>query len=460
MIVDYQFIPQKNAFVVSYINAKGNIKYHEFKAPKSSWEICENNKNSKKLNWDGRAVAKCDLKWMSKFDIYEFMYNLSDENEIFKMNLPNITSIDIEVETLDSMPKFQDFVNQAEGRVLTIAFTSGNNVCVFGLKEISSDDISSIQNKIKHYLRSQEKSYNFKYVKFDSEQKMLQTFMREIIPRISLQTGWNYEKFDWTYLMNRCQKYGIIPKTVYPETKMKTDIYPYHVLVLDLADIFKRFDRSVSVKENNTLDWVSANVLGVKKVPYDGSLNQLYNKDYNLYVFYNAIDAALVELLNKKLQLLEMICLISYMAKIPIVKAPYPSHVAESLVANSYYDDNKVVVYEKSDGIEPEGYEGAYVKDLEPGFYSDVMCADASSMYPSIMRGFNISPLSYVGKFEKEEVDIYNERGYITTKTGVVYEKTKTPMNKRLTDLYNTRLSYKSENKEIFKIIQDLSKNS
>ena len=73
---------------------------------------------------------------------------------------------------------------------------------------------------------------------------------------------------------------------------------PQHKLIVDYKAIYEKWDRTVDVKENGTLDFVSEAALGIKKIKYPGTLQDLFNKDFPQYVFYNAIDGILVELLD------------------------------------------------------------------------------------------------------------------------------------------------------------------
>ena len=47
-----------------------------------------------------------------------------------------------------------------------------------------------------------------------------------------------------------------------------------------------------------TLDTAGEAVVGIKKIKYDGTLQDLYERDYTKYVYYNAIDTILVQLIH------------------------------------------------------------------------------------------------------------------------------------------------------------------
>ena len=68
---------------------------------------------------------------------------------------------------------------------------------------------------------------------------------------------------------------------------------PQHKLIVDYMTIYMKWDKTVEVKENNQLDFVAESTLEINKVKYSGSFQDLYNKDYDRHVFYNAIDSVL-----------------------------------------------------------------------------------------------------------------------------------------------------------------------
>ena len=87
-------------------------------------------------------------------------------------------------------------------------------------------------------------------------------------------------------------------------------------------------------------------------------------------------------------------------------------------------------------------YAGAYVKDPIPGYYGAVACYDFSSMYPNIQIQFNISPDTYLGKFDQ----VRRTGTEIYTKNKTVFSnKTDSVARTILTRLYDERIKTKGE---------------
>jgi len=95
-------------------------------------------------------------------------------------------------------------------------------------------------------------------------------------------------------------------------------------------------------KENNGLDFAAEAALGIKKVKYSGTFIDLY-KDFPKYVFYNAIDTALVYLIHQKIKTMDIALTIAHMSQISIFKAASPVAITEALLCREFLGKNLVV---------------------------------------------------------------------------------------------------------------------
>jgi DNA polymerase elongation subunit (family B) len=140
---------------------------------------------------------------------------------------------------------------------------------------------------------------------FATEFEMLMSFFDQAFRKMALVTGWNVIEYDWSYLINRAELIGIDPTIASPTGKLHGKFrLPMHKIVVDYLEIYKKWDRKVDVKESNTLDWVSEEVLGINKIHYNGSLSDLYTNDFESFVFYNAVDSLLVKYIDIELNVL------------------------------------------------------------------------------------------------------------------------------------------------------------
>ena len=445
---------------ISYFDAEGSIKLRTFNVPDcSDWTICSDRdpgKSTQFTNWDGRAVKKKATKFLNKFSVAEFIENLpqADKEEITALNFPRVQSIDIETEVIDGFPDPE----VARERITCIAISSEDNkTLVLGWKELDRDGEAKVFNEHRKYLENFGE-WAFKYKCFANEHEMMEYFVRAVLPACSMVIGWNFTGFDWKYITNRCKRLNISIADSSPSRKVYVQRMkdgreievPLHVGMIDYLDVYKKWDMTVKVKESNTLDFVSNAVLGVTKLKYPGTLQELYEKDYDKYVLYNAVDSALVCLIHKKLRTSDAAFSVAAFCNLPIYKAGSPVNLTEALLWKGYYKNGKVIADARVDR-ERGDYEGAYVKKPEPGFYSAVTCYDYASLYPSIMRQFNISPESFVRKEKSEAVlaELRKDPTKIVTATGAVYNAETSVMKGILADLYTQRRKHKDLHLEI-----------
>lgn len=443
-----------NHLVISYFNSEGKVKLKKFRVDQpDNWTICsagDPKRSPNFVNWDGKPVKKSTEKYLNKWSLYEFIDNLPEEDraEITALNFPKIQSVDIETEVIDAFP----VPEIARERITTIAIsTEANSTIVLGWKPIDKAQEKAIFDQHREYLKDHG-DWQFKYICFEDEFNMMYTFINKFLPNFSLMIGWNFLGFDWKYIFNRCRKLGIDPTMASPSKKLQgKENLPMHIGVIDYLDIYRRWDRTVAIKESNTLDFVANAVLGVTKLKYNGTLQELYENDYDKYILYNAVDAALVCLIHKKLRTTDSVFSVSNLCNLSIYKASSAVNLTEALLWKGYYSRNRVIGDRK---IEiPKGvYEGAYVKEPEPGIFRAATCFDYASLYPSIMRQYNVSPESFVNKIsDQNRLEEYRkDPNFVVSVTGAIYDNKEVSVLKEiLTDLYTKRKHYKTRHLEI-----------
>ena len=193
---------------------------------------------------------------------------------------------------------------QAKNRIVSIGISSSKGkVLVLGLEKMSSDRILNIEKRIKDHFKDLEGEWVFNYRSFDSEFDMLYTFMSKLIHRMPLITGWNWFGYDWPYILNRCKRLGIDPKISSPAgILVGKNQTPMHILMVDYLEIYKKWDRVIKIRSSNSLDYVASQAVGLKKIQYNGTLRDLYESDFDTFIFYNGIDCALVHYIDQRVR--------------------------------------------------------------------------------------------------------------------------------------------------------------
>jgi len=258
---------------------------------------------------------------------------------------------------------------------------------------------------------------NFSYTLFKNETQLLKEFVihwQQNCPDI--MTGWNVEGYDVPYLINRITKvlgedfvrklspFGMVNSRT--ANKMGNDVEVWDivgVVVLDYLDLYKKF--TYSSQESYALGHIGTIELGMGKHDIDGSFKDAYTYHWDRFVRYNAFDTELVAKLDEKLRFIEIVLTVAYLAKCNLKDTFGPVKTWDIFIYNYLKSKNVVIPPQKrSHGGE---FEGAWVKEPVPGMYGWTMSFDFASLYPSIIRQWNMSPETLVGMQSGVDVDSF-----------------------------------------------------
>lgn len=136
------------------------------------------------------------------------------------------------------------------------------------------------------------------------------------------------------------------------------------------------------------------------KIHYEGTLKDLYEKNFQKFYEYNVRDVDLLKRIEDKCKLIPLARSIagSGMCNYDSIYSSI-SYLIGSLV--SFAKSNMRVVFQSYNAKkrESQSFEGAFVFDPVPGLYKGgIATIDFNSLYPSSIRAMNISPETYVGK--------------------------------------------------------------
>jgi DNA polymerase elongation subunit (family B) len=471
MLLDFEY--SKGKIVLSEIDEHGDIKmsYYPWRNPKKYISCSESDpeKHPKYRTWDKRPVKLIGTNMPNRFSIYEFLDRLPEEDKkrIFEYKEPKIFFVDIETEILDT--GFVEPIN-ANSKVLTIAIVYNNKAMVLGLKPLPQKEIDKVKDSIESHFDKFELKIDFRYISFhdreNPEKDMLEYFFEKLVPKMPVISGWNFLDYDWTFLINRCRRIGIKPEVCSYTQKLDkifgTDYeVPAHRLVLDYMEIYKKWDTSVKVKESNALNWVGEKVLDLNhgaKVAYSGSLMDLYEQDFTKYVFYNAVDTVLVQLIHEKMQYIKIAYSIANLAKIRLCDFAYKNLnttlvQTEGFLREKFRNEKSIVFSKEDEEIDAESIAGGWVKPPAKGINEWIACFDFASLYPTTMRQFNIAPEMFMGYQMKDKPEYAEFNGRITRIeedkhivciNGTVFERGYSVTVNFLETVYNERQRFKS----------------
>ena len=480
MLVETQYLKSSKKLVVSYVDVNGDLKlkYYNWENP-MKYVTCDDNdpyQHPKYKSWDNKKVKQVEVNYPNRYSVYEFLDSLpeKEKDEIFAFHTPKIYFIDIETEIVDGFPEAADVIDNegnlvkegAATKVLSISIVYDDKVILLGLKDMPEDMQERIKNNTNEYFKKFDVNYKFKYVKYDCEFDMMHSFFNKMVPKMPVLTGWNFLKYDWLYLVNRARKISkvingrkyIIDPSVSSLTKKLNKQWgadfelPAHRMIFDYMQLYEMTDSSIKVKESSSLDFVSSKLVDVEKIKYNGSLQKLYEDDFETFMYYNAVDSVLVQKIHESRNYISIIFAISSLARIRIVDVI--SHmnnslaslaITEGVLRNRFREQDNTVLFKEDKGPAQSTIKGGWVRNPVVGLNQWVVCYDFASLYPTTQRQFFISPENFVGLQDKNNKSVctngqdIDPNKHVVCVNGTVFEKRLSPTLKMLEDVYADR---------------------
>lgn len=493
MLVDCQYLSSSKRLVVSYVDKTGDIKLKYFYWDQPfKYVICSEDDNDKHphfKSWDGKPVKLELIERPDRYSIYEFLDSLpqDEKDEIFEFNFPKIFFVDIETEIVDGFPDAQT----APTRVLSISVVYDDKIILLGLKDMPEDMQLRIKNNTNNYFKKFDSDYKFKYIKYEDEFDMMYNFFYKMIPKMPLITGWNFINYDWQYLVNRAKKikkmvngkeYTINP-SISSLTKKMTKVFgteyelPLHRMIFDYMQLYEICDTSIKVKESSSLDFVANKLVGVEKIKYTGSLQKLYEEDFETFMYYNCVDSVLVQKIHESRNYISIIYAISSLSQIKIMDVVSQMNnalaslaITEGVLRNRFREQENIVLFKGEKNTEENvGIAGGWVKDPVVGMNQWCVTFDFSSLYPSVQRQFYIAPENFIGIQDPKNPEYcdngmkINNDEHVICVNGVVFRKKNSPTIRMLEDVFSDRkknkkimMRKKEELKEVLDQIKQL----
>lgn len=330
-----------------------------------------------------------DIYGQSQFN-YQFISHTYPGEIDFDFSKVKILIIDIETAFDDSGFPTPEKANQQILAITCKVLGKDNKFMSFGVEELSEELPEDVV-----------------YQQCRDEKDLLQSFQRHFQDvRPNIITSWNGNEFDIPYIINRSIKvlgedfvkkfspfYNQLDKCIIKEEIGVNKSLSYRIVGIsniDYLELYKKF--AYSTLESLRLDVVGQYELGEGKVDFSeyGDLMDLYNKDFDKFLRYNIHDVRLVENLEYKLNFLFLTLTIAYIGKINYDEIYSQVRFWDTFIYNSLLQ--KGIQIPPNSRKDHSEMVGGYVKDPVPGLYSWIVTLDLTSLYPSIIMSFNMSP--------------------------------------------------------------------
>lgn len=393
---------------------------------------------------------------------YSFISDNYPEDINWDISLINVANIDIEVGSENGFPEPDD----ANEPITAITVKTRKKFIVFGCGVFDNkrDDVQ--------------------YIKCRDEYDLIKRFLNTWASDYpDIVTGWNIKFFDIPYLVNRITKllgqeeakrlspWGIVNQREVnfgPGRQFNT----YGLLgiaSLDYIDLYQRYAPEGKSQESYKLDAIANVELGERKLSYEeyGNLHTLYKDNYQLFIEYNIRDVELIDKLDDKLKLIELVLTLAYDSKTNYEDAFAQVRMWDILIYNHLRKLN-LVIPQNTKHQKTGMYEGAFVKDPLLGMHKWVASFDLNSLYPHLIMQYNISPDTFIEpkdytdgilRYMKDNIvsvekllntindnSILKQENVTLTPNGQFFRRDKQGfLPKMMEEMYNDRSAYKKK---------------
>ena len=439
------FVPAKEAS--DWNTLEGNpVSPTKFESIKEGMEYVERYKDVEGFTFYGQTQFQ-----------YQYITETYPKTIQWDKDLIKMFSIDIETATENGFPN----ISEANEEVLLITIKDNHHkqIVTFGSRPYMTD------------------RKDVKYMQCTDESNLLKTFVvfwSNNYPDVV--TGWNINGFDIPYLVNRIRlvlgdeyvkrmsPWGIVnDKKAYVGGGTSIQSYSFvGISVLDYMDLYKKF--TYTNQESYALNYIASVELNKKKLenPED-NFKDFYTKHWKTFVDYNIHDTELVDMLEDKMKLIELIYTLAYSSKINYEDVFSPVRMWDAIIFNYLYE-RKIAIPLKEENGKSEVFEGAYVKDPIVGPHKWVASFDLNSLYPHLIMQYNMSPETLTDTRIDTTVDKLLTKtpmnvpvGLSTSGNGWCYTKDKKGFLPALMEeMYNNRSKFK---KQMLKAEQEYEHN-
>ena len=433
------------------LNYEPTLFVESHKPQNPQWKTLDD-RNVAPVKWgsmkDSRQAMKDYGGNVFGFDQFQYSFISDNYRGMVDYDLDKIKIGFIDIET-SSEHGFPD-VRSANEEVLAISYRCGKSFKVYGCQEYTPAE-------------------GVEYIHCENETRLLENFVLDWSMNYpDIITGWNSRFFDIPFLVNRIVKIlgekmakKLSPWGWYKEHEVnlfgnrQLQVFDLvGISSIDYMDAYKKF--TYVNQESYSLNHIAYAELGEKKLDYSeyASLHELYQTNFQKFVDYNVHDVVLLERLEEKMKLLEMIISLAYMAKCNFNDVFSPVKMWDCIIYN-HLKDQQIVVPPKKHDTKSEAYEGAYVKDPQIGRHKWVASFDLNSLYPHLIMMYNISPETLVGMYPESglvdalldrefDVAFLKEKNLTMTPNGSLYTRKKQGFLPALMEkMYTDRVKYK-----------------
>ncbi len=254
---------------------------------------------------------------------------------------------------------------------------------------------------------------------FEREEEMLKTFL-DLIEDADALSGWNSEGYDIPYTVNRVTR--VLNKddtrrfclwNQYPKPRMferfgaENQTYDLIGRVhMDYMQLYRKY--TYEERHSYSLDAIGEYELDERKTQFEGTLDQLYNQNFKIFLEYNRQDTLLLHKLDQKLRFLDLANELAHANTVLLQTTMGAVAVTEQAIINEAHERGMVVPNRQQRLTDDDTQAaGAYVAYPKKGIHEWIGSVDINSLYPSAIRALNMGPETIIGQLRPVMTDRY-----------------------------------------------------
>ena len=254
---------------------------------------------------------------------------------------------------------------------------------------------------------------------FEREEVMLGTFL-DLIEDADILSGWNSEGYDIPYTVNRvtrvlskddtrrfCLWEQLPKKRTFERFGAENITFDLIGRVhMDYMQLYRKY--TYEERHSYSLDAIGEHELNERKTAYEGTLDQLYNDNFETFIEYNRQDTHLLKKLDDKLKFLDLANELAHANTVLLQTTMGAVAVTEQAIINEAHERG-LVVPNRRERLTDEDTQaaGAYVAYPRKGLHDWIGSVDINSLYPSAIRALNMGNEAIVGQLRPVMTDRY-----------------------------------------------------
>jgi DNA polymerase elongation subunit (family B) len=242
---------------------------------------------------------------------------------------------------------------------------------------------------------------NVTYIFTKTEEEMIMGFLNLVrVSNVDILSGWYSNGFDMPYIINRCKVLGLPAEMLSPVDdiyiRKNGEFWRINIRGLDHVDMMTGLQDMGYNLPNWKLDTAAKEIL---KKPEIEKITDVTWKDwlddYDGFIRYAIRDVEILKEINDKIQMFDLYTTIQQTANLESLNLVF----FKSMIVDNYIvkENHNKLIFPTRRTVQRKPFTGAIVIDpTEPGRSEDVTVMDYTSLYPTAIMAFNISPETYI----------------------------------------------------------------